>query len=426
MVSEGVRLTPSEYIVWIGRAELLFLRVRNRGGCKILFRCSNVRPTDRTLETCLSSLIASPAYFGQPIDIILNTEGYSYIKHIGKIDASQLFERLKLVRDADFAVAYRAKKHKRKTYLVYEASDSQYLSQLYEITGRLGIPICQVARASTLLFEAALERITGNYVAEFRLTEHERLVLAFDQSGNALAVSVSPTAEYPDQNTVATLFEHTNYVHELFTEVPRNTGTNHVPSLSHILLTGLRRLPRAKTTGKNGRKLGVARLLKLALNSAKLLVILLLAMNVFLGAVLLSFTVFIEKPSDAIRTYQFAYSRKYMLQQSIDSLNAYFTTAGAHSTRTSAAAIVSLFCQRSVSGLYVDQLVLKMGTADSLQVEVSGKARNERSVFAYRTMLDSLFAPLAFTMNSVRPVLVTDMGRPDTLTNFKLATQLHD
>jgi IS1 family transposase len=167
--------------------------------------------------------------------------------------------------------------------------------------------------------------------------------------------------------------------------------------------------------------------LRVGLNSARLLVTILLAGTLLLTAAAGITAAWSSSFTESIDDFQYRYSTKLSLTQELADLKEQeqqFLSQQGRPRQTAAA--ISSFCQKSFSNLFLTDLSVVYSEDDRMIVEARGSAKREGSVFALRDHLEQLVAPSEVTVNSIRPQQRNVRGGADSLFTFSLSVTTDD
>jgi hypothetical protein len=215
----------------------------------------------------------------------------------------------------------------------------------------------------------------------------------------------------------------------VFVDQPNKaSSTNFKPcSLRQVFRSGMKRQQTTRTLAYRVTSSRAALGLSLALNSARLLALSLVAATLLLGMVTGITALWSSGVEQPLEDFQHRYSSRLQLANRLEQLKdqeSHLRAAQGAPRRT--ATLASAFCQKAFGSLFLTELTVRYSSEDSVIVEARGSAKREATVFALRDHLAELLDPGQVTVNSVRPRQKTGREGIDSLFSFGLTVTLDD
>jgi hypothetical protein len=415
------------YFILVHRESLQFVRCAGRRMTTLLeIPCT--LSEEKELAAFSSQIASSHFYYGQPVGILMNDRhSFSFIKRYPNAQASKIRDDLKSLSMDGMVVNHVLQTGRDSTLVVAQGMDKDLLQLIPRLCDKVGINLLYVSTLPAYLaLNTRLADKSSNTLWEFVWSASSLDILACKANGTAFYGTAGPPAgEASDQRQRIVSMLYVEEQTPSISSFMVNPKGNEKPLATmfrrgHNVLRQDRPLFKTTPTSK------VAQATLVASNSLKLLTGILGIALVVLLAVWLVYRPSNSPVSPDEERYQTAYSDNLQLQRTADSLDA--ATHSRHTRRTSykPAAVMSLFCQERVAGLWLNGLTFRRYGSDSLTVEAAGMARNSQTVFSYQSSVSSLAKSLPLALLSLHPEVVASSGQPDTVVSFKLGATVHE
>jgi len=436
LLGELFSFQPTEYYIIVTQRSIDLVRVRSKEGVEVLLHTEALDSPEASWETFCRKLTDSPAYFGQPVRILIhNDKVFTYLRRMDSESPAQLYERLAAIPKNNLEIRQTILDRATTRLFVWQAIDRDYLKSITK-----SLPTCHI-KATEILSLAGFLLTAGPFPGKdqpstflYDLPSGDRLYAVFSADRGILANSL-PDQDAPDfpESTFARIDEayHAPIASKHISFVSHTASLNNTTGERQILgklfrlsaktQSEIRRLTYSSQVSRT------ATTIRVALNSVRLLTTILLSVAVLIAAGAGLMDLRSASLAQPIDEFQERYSAKLRLTQEMESLKAEAARLRSEQGNPrQSAAIISSFCQRAFGGLFLTDLTLQYGEAAKVQVEAKGAARNEASVFALRDHLARQMEPYQVTVNSVRPQGRGARGSADSLITFGLSVSISE
>lgn len=436
MLSELFSVRPPEYYVIVTERDINLVRVDGRGRIDLLLQTTEFESPELTWEEFSRRLKGLSGYFGQPVRVLIhNSRIITYIRKLETESPAQLYERLIGIPKEKLELRQTILSRTEGRLFLWQGIDRGYLTALVDSLSACQVQVTDIVSLAVFLLLADTIPAKGQPATHFyQLPGGEKMYAVFATDGGVLIESLAPDPETGDVQGIFSSLDQTFHAshtsQHLLYEL--QTASNKVAATSarlfgRLLRPGTKAQTEIKQLSYRPPVFRTASTIRTALNSARLLATILIAVTVVLTLAAVSVGIWSSRLAQPIDEFQERYSNKLRLSREMETLKADLTKrrSGLGAQRQTAA-IVSSFCQQSFSGLFLTDLTIQYADNGQAQVEAKGSARNEASVFALRDRLGRQFDPFVVTVNSVRPQGRGTRGATDSLITFGLAVALHE
>ncbi len=430
---ELLTLIPAEYIILAGRRRIELVRISRRGKLDVLVKTDAGQDATEAFRNHCKLLSSHKAYFGQPVKVLVyNDRAFTYFKRLDNVSPAQLFEKLKSIRKDDLKFLHTTAKIGKSTVFAWQAIDEEYLKALQESAQAHGILVTDIATLdSQLSLNGPVPNPGGSATHLYRMSSGETCYTVFDSADDIVFGMVGKAQALEDSGD---MFKSLNAIYHAEDVEPKpgfySTDRSDVGNgmlLGSLLRTKTRRQKTLKALSHRSTSGRTANMLRVALNSGRLLVTILMALTLILGMTAGITGLWAGTLEEPLESFQQQYSTRLGLVQELDSLESLERDSRSdHGTSRQTASIVSTFCQKSYKGLHLTGISVRSVSGDSTLVEVEGASMKETTIFSYHRHLSELIRPNGPTLNSVRPQVRNSRNRTDSLFTFKMSMKLYE
>lgn len=423
---------PVTYLVIIRSKHILF--ARNSGNSsKVLLQTEDESLGLKELCPEFFKLLQShESYYGQPITILIDSSrAFTYIREYSEFQPAILKEKLQELRSDRTVLNFATKQMHGSTIVIIQGIDKEFLELLSKETELRGLPVVSVTTLAGYL--AMNSKVVGQQNLQLHLMwwapgQYTYLGMTSEHSifSGAGEVSTDASAEHILGQIKHTFFgdsEPVTVVSYYVTTAAQKRGLSiaSVFKRGHVFSGASKPLARTISPSRT------ARIFCTALNSIKLLLVVLSALTAVAAATAIKVGSTSQADPEIVARYQDLYTRKSELQYELDSLRNVESSSPRKALGvTNAAALFSLFCQDDYPGLSLNSISLKRSNGDSVIVEASGIARGESVIFRYSKDLNALSSPVPVAISSFRPEVINVNGTVDTVLNFRLGMVMYE
>lgn len=430
LVRDWLSLTPPDYFLFLSQDSVSLIRLARGNRLEVLHgkELSGPVVADKIADFC-RDLRQSGFYYGQPLSVIVSRpELFTYAKRMNRAKSAEIFERVRLLSQEGFDLQTHLFQARLDRIFVAQAFDKNLIASLRKALHDTGIYAEQIVGLSTVMIRAAMGRGVSENSIEIHLWP--RILTTYliqDDRGNIVFNTLDSEPSPGELDATA------SSLREVFFEPEARVETK-IYSPVDDKVAGSRQLPLVsilKRGIQSARKIGSLALrtelsrpavaLRIAINSARLLVLVLGAAFV-ISALTAGITgIAALSDDDLIEDYQEHYQAKLELERTRDSLLMIEQQVFSERRPTrDLAPIVSAFCQRRFNSLALTRVYIGNVSAESTFVEIGGSAENEDVIFRYVEAVSPFVAPYSLNMSSMQPEIRSLRGAADTTITFKL------
>ncbi len=433
---ELLALVPAEYIILAGRKLIEFVRISRRGKLDVLVETDAGQSASEAFVNHCKLLSSHKAYFGQPVKVLVyNDHAFTYFKRLDNVSPAQLFDKLKSIRKDDLKFLHTTIKTGKSTVFAWQAIGTEYLKALQDSAQAHGILVADIATLDSQLSLNGPVPDPGSPATHvYMMPSGETCYAVFASAGDIVFGTVAEAQAHEDSGE---LFERLNAIYHAEDVEPKpgfyvSDGTSgadigNSKLLGSLLRTKTRRQKTLKALSHRSAIGKTANTLRVALNSGRLLVTVLMALTLLLGITAGIAGLWASTLEEPLESFQQQYSTRLSLSRELDSLESVERELRLeHGACRQTASIASTFCQKAYNGLYLTGLTVSTVADESTLVEVEGASKREATVFSYHRHLSDLVRPHVLTLNSVRPQMQNSRGRVDSLFTFKMSMKLYE
>ncbi|MFZ1683931.1 MAG: hypothetical protein WAU88_07330, partial [Candidatus Zixiibacteriota bacterium] len=176
---------------------------------------------------------------------------------------------------------------------------------------------------------------------------------------------------------------------------------------------------------KDSRVSKVVRAAQVVSNSLRLLIYIFAATGAIAASVFVATRQTESSTTGNTSMYQAIYSDNLEMRRTVDSLKSLLLRPGdSKVVEGEPAAILSMFCQEKVPGIWLNSLTVRRTASDSVSIEAVGMARNSQAVFVLqKAVVDQPGSP-PIALVSLHPEVVSMGSQTDTVQSFKLGASI--
>ena len=419
--------SPRRLYAVIGQSTLEFISVGMSGKQTVLFSIDkNSRSVRESIEELDVQLQKCQSYYGEPFVLLLDLpEATVYAKSYSGTLPSDVSETVELLQRDGGSVLATASVHTTHGHLfVLQAIRKAYYDELSQAITRRKLPVMGIAAIQTVGIDRFIASGTPGKQSAVTPFGSSRIHFHTDDQGGLVfwtSRSIDPQNSF--LNALAGGKEPPH------TEV---TAGNQIKNQARPKITLRAWLKSLENKGVSHRLLqrspASSRLqpLAVAANSLRLLAMIFLVILTISALVALSLTL-MDPGSDAtLAVYEQNYNRVVTLAQFNNSTRSKIV-ADTSTSETSrlVSPVVTLFCQQRFGSLYLRSLTANAISTDSALIEADGLSQSERAIFELKTYIEESAPSLDVILASMRPEIVSDGQRVDTLQAFKLVVGSH-
>ncbi len=424
-------LLPVSYVIMLDPSGAEFLRLTSKERPEILVRHSCCTNDVAQVRAFIAALAAGPCYFGQPVTVLIdNDRVFTYLKRLANLTPIQILNKLKFIQSEQFHFSYIVKQTSSGDLLICQAVAKDYLAAVDKAAAEHCVGVLGICTlAAFLAFHGQTPPLASMVVHKYQWFPSYVTDIIFDDKDNIVFGSgISNNgrcASEPLSGRMARLYRSCDCDIETKQYEFRGKGRCDVPrgsDLGRLFKKGLRGIMRMNGLCIRTHSFRSMRVVAVAGNSARLLVLIAAMIAVLALAVAGAAAILAEGGDEAAARYQERYATKLVLTQKLDSLHRIEVTLLDKVPRpTNAAAIISAFCQKCPQGLFLTRLTMTTSDSDSTLVVVAGTAESESIIFDYHRAINELVLPNHLDINSIRPVSGTALTAGKTSLNFTMS-----
>ena len=419
--------SPRQLYAVIGQSAFEFISVGMNGKQLVLFSSNkNISSLREAIDELSIQLRTCQSYLGEPFLLLLDVpEAVIYAKHYSNTLPPDASETVELLQKDGSSVLATASYHTTQGHLfVLQAIRKTFYDELCQAIAETQLPVLGIGTIQTLGIDRFLESSVQSKQSEVIPFGSTRVHSHTDGQGGM--VFWTSRGDDSQNNLLHALTGTENPPHE---EVTAGKQAEKQAKPKVTLRAWLKSLENKGVSNrllqKNPASLRL-RLLTVAANSLRLLSVIFMATLAISSLVTLSLTL-MDPGSDATLTkYEQNYNRVVSLSQLNNSIRSNIdANSSASETSQWVAPVVTIFCQQRFGSLYLRSLTANAISADSALVEADGLSRSERSIFDLKSYIEQSASSLNITLASMRPEIISDGQRVDTLQAFKLVVGSH-
>lgn len=431
IIGDLVSLRGVRYLLVVSDDILELLRVEGRVRASVIGSAAIQGTSPEDWKAALTAITNSSAYWGQPIEVLLNTKrSFAYIRRLDSVNSGQIRELVEPLQTEDVLLHYQVKRLGKTQYLLAGGTDRQLYDGLYQALAKSFPLLLGVKLLALYLAEKSLtQTMADKSIIRFFDIGSSKVSLVSDPNGHVI-YTLHCNVHGEDAaggfvNWVKDSFPGTGESVDVVSYTAKSKLIRHsegqATNVASILGTRPGEPPAWKAAAGLAPVRPSAKVGSIALNSLRLLLHVLGSLLMLALAVLAITSVISSGKREVTDEYQRLYSEQIQVNRSIDSVRAAISyvqnAAGPH---LPAADLVAAFCQIRYDDVYLTRLDIAPGEAAPI-VEASGIARTEQAAFRYGRKLNEFLSPFEVRMNSVSPQIDRSQRPPDTVVTFRMS-----
>jgi hypothetical protein len=420
-------LLPRQLYAVVGQSSVEFISVGITGNYStILSITKSFISTKEAMVEFASQLQKCGSYFGEPFVILLDVpEATLYTRRYSGTLPTQASETVEfLQKDGGSLLATASNRTSRGQLFTLQAIRKKYYEDLIEAIAESQLPVQGIGTIQAKGIERLLASgANENQILVIPFGSSRIHTIADDKGG--MVCWTSRGEMQADPLLVALSGGVSSQNKATKQEARKPSLLKSAASLENWLSSIRQESPLSRLLVRNSRSTRMSTMTT-ALNSLRLLTGVLTVTLVICSLVALS-SVFTDRGNDTtLAEYEQSYNRAVTLAQSNSSMRSQLSS-GASRTDTShwVSPILTLFCQQRFPLLYLRNITANVVAADMVVIEADGLSRSERSIFDLKSFIEQSAPDIEVTLATIRPEVVSDGQRVDTLKAFKLVVSSH-
>lgn len=430
-IRESLSLSSPEYFCLLDKTEAIFLKVKTKKKVEVILQVSGDSSSLRFLEDFFKRLSFLNEYYGQPLTILINNSAaYSYIRILKERKLNQIAEIAKGLQNEEIKFSQVVRNDAKSPVFISQGIRKTYLAQLETVCERLKIPILDITTLPAYVtLNSPAPQLESCGISFYQFAQGKLQYLIRDDSGNVIPGQVNISEQENSLSNVVSDLREQFLCEEKQVNIELYSIDNKLvqKDFKSFQLASLLRQS-ANWSRKNSKYLHktksnkIARGFQIAINSARLLLLVLISIcSISIASALITMQLASVKDQN-ITKYQNLYSNTMRLQTELDSLNqTKERIVSNHPEKTHAADILSAFCQKRYNDLYLSQISLIKLQTDTVRIEAKGMSKTESRVFTYHKQLNDEMGIYKLSLNSLKPEIQNYRETQDTVFVFNLS-----